>query len=427
MPETAPDKIWYYNGQKLTLTGIVAEEPDEREGFVKYIVAAENLLPSGRTVRGRVLLNASLYPKYGYGDRLEINCRLESPAAFDDFAYDRYLARFEIYSLCRRSQITRISNDAEGDKADPFGTAALSKIYDFKNRLRRTMNSGLPEPAAGLARGIVLGDQKAVGEDLREAFSRTGLSHVVAISGMNITILGALAMNLFLALGFWRRQSFFIAAAILIFYLALIGWPASALRAGLMGGLALWAAYLGRLNKIAGALVLAAAVMLVLNPRLARDDVGFQLSFFATLGLAFFYEPLDRVLENRGWRRPAFARQAFSLTFAAQSLALPVLIHNFSQLSLISPVSNLFAVWTLPFIMMAVLAALPLGLLLPAGSAIFFLPALILLRYLIGVTEIMAKAPLASIEASLPLWATAAYFFAAGWLAWHLAKRPRMW
>lgn len=405
LPVAGPDKIWHYNGETLVLAGRIVSEPAVRNTQVKFELSdlATTQLPAGlpRSLRGKVLITTGLYPTYAYGDRIEAACKLETPGEFDGFDYARFLAKDGIYSVCYFPKIKIIAPEQKREVSQKF----YASIISFKAALAGRINAGLPEPSAGLARGIILGEARALSEDLRLTFARTGLSHVVAISGMNITILSTLIMSALLAAGFWRRQAFHLTLFCLISYIILIGWPASAVRAGLMAALVLWAMRLGRLNSTVKALVFAAAALLATNPKLLRDDLGFQLSFLSTLSLVLFFPRIDAWLENRGWRSLKFAREALGLTIAAQILALPLLVYNFSELSLVSPLANVLVVWTLAAIMITVIAALPLTFILPSLAPVFFLPAKILLDYLIFCGRWLVRLPAAWLETAFwPGW-----------------------
>ena len=193
----------------------------------------------------------------------------------------------------------------------------------------------------------MLGDRRGVSQDWLNKFSKTGTTHIMAISGMNITILSALVMNFLIFSGLWRRQAFYVAVIILGLYLLLIGWPPSAARAGVMGLLVMLALHLGRLNKLSNSLFFAAAFLLFFNPKLLRDDAGFQLSFLAVLGIGWFYPIFGRWSEKIKNRFLKVTADGLNITIAAQVFTLPLIAFSFSTVSLISPVANIliFGQW----------------------------------------------------------------------------------
>ena len=414
LPASTLDKIWYYNGQTVTMTGVVSNEPDIRQKNVKLEVRIKKLEGVDKDIEGKILVTTDLYPVYNYGDELEITGELQAPEQFQGFAYDRYLARYDIYSVCYYPKIVPLPSASPFSKGRnmtisfSFAEEGLggvknwlyAKIFQLKNKLREIISCGLSEPSASLGRAIILGDKKGIPENLRANFSQAGLSHIVAISGMHISILAALVMAMLLGLGLARRYAFYLASLFLIAYIVLIGVPASAMRAGLMGFLVLWALNLGRLSKLTNSLVLAASILLLFNPRLLRDDVGFQLSFLAVLGIVHVYPLLDQWFDKI--KNPKFKgiRDIFIITIAAQAFTLPIIAYNFSQVSLIAPLSNLLVLWTLPLLMIAVLVAIILSFLYPPLAVVFFLPAWLLLTYIIKAAELAVTIPYSYLEIS---------------------------
>ena len=411
LPAATPDKIWYYNlpagqadGPSLTLSGYLTAPPDIRENNQKLEIAVEGIkeLP-GRAISGKVLATAGLYPEYDYGDRLEITCAPEKPERFDDFAYDRYLARYNIYSVCSWPKI-KISGSGGGNPI-------YAKIFSLKKKLIGLIEAGLPEPEAGLARSVVFGGQKAVDAGVRDNFQKAGLSHLMAVSGFHVSIMAAAVMAALLGAGLSRRYAFYPAAALLAGYLILVGLPASALRAGLMAFLVLLALKLGRLNKITNSLLLAAALLLFINPRLLADDVGFQLSFLAVAGIVYVYPLLAALWSAAGWPRLKGLSDGLLITLAAQVFTLPIIAISFSRISLIAPLANPLVLPAAPALIISVLAGLPLAALAPGWSFFVFLPAYFFAKYILSAAAYLAGRPYASLELiSFNLFYAAVYY-----------------
>ncbi|MBU2007765.1 ComEC family competence protein [Patescibacteria group bacterium] len=396
LPENTLDKIWHYNDQTVIARGFITNEPDIRDSCQKLEIAvnAINQLP-GRLISGKILATTNLYPEYKYGDQLEIECKLEKPEVFRGFAYDRYLARYNIYSVCYYPRLKVIPGSG--------GNYIYAKIFSFKAGLAGLIDMGLGEPESSLARPIVFGGQKGLEQKIRDDFQKVGLTHIMAVSGFNVSILAVIVMAALLALGLNRKRAFYATVIFLSVYIILVGLPASAIRAGLMGFLVLWALKLGRLNKITNSLVLTAAIMLLINPKILRDDVGFQLSFLAVAGLVYVYPILEAVWQKIKLPQLKGLSDALLITLAAQVFALPALVYNFSRISLISPLANLAVLWAVPILTIIILIALPLSAILPGLSFLFFLPSLILTKYILAVVKYAAKIPYGYMEVNY-LW-----------------------
>ncbi len=431
LPEDATDKIWHYNGNKIELIGLVAAEPVNKgksqkleilplyKGELEGVIAKQTpptlpLSRGGASVEGKVLVSTSPYPRFNYGDILKITCALKRPEKIEDFDYEKYLAAKGIYSTC---SFPKVSVLKENDLSAPIlaKTKSLRRfnwlwagIYKVREALSATVDSGVAEPEAGLLKAFILNDP-TVPDDLSEYFRQSGLSHIVAISGSHISLVIAIIFFCLLFSGLNRRQAFWFCVPIIIFYVAMVGAPASATRAGIMGFLVLLAMYAGRLSRLDYILVIAGLAMLLFNPMLIIADAGFQLSFLAVLGMVYLYPVFDKWLA-RFYEDPSaslragisFLRrgikavcQAFALTVAAQVFTAPILIFGFKQISLVAPLANILVLWTAPLIMISAFIAMGLSLIIPPLAPIFFLPAALLAKYLIFIAEICAKLPLA--------------------------------
>jgi competence protein ComEC len=413
LPVNSPDQIFYYNGHKAEFIGVVAVEPIVKGGSQKLEMQSLEIpllggvaAPRGRGglgAEGSVLVIASAYPQYNYGDVLKITCKLEQPQNFSGFDYEKYLAAQGIYSTCSFPKISSMKADSlpveilKKEKSLTRFYFLFSGIYKIRAALSATIDSGMAEPEAGLLKAFILNDP-TVPDDLNLSFRQSGLSHIVAISGSHISELIGIAFFCLLFLGLNRRYAFWFCVPLIIFYVAMVGSPASATRAGIMGFLVLLAMYLGRLSRLDYTLALSGVVMLLFNPMLAIADAGFQLSFLAVLGMIYLYPFFIKKLEKFYEGRPAIIKtlcEAGALTIAAQVFTAPILILGFHQISLIAPLANLFALWAAPFIMISAFIAMALSAIIPAGALIFFIPTDLLVKYLIAVAQISSQIPFA--------------------------------
>src|SRR3989344_5646785 len=191
LPVSGPDKIWFYNGREAEFIGVVNRELDTRQNSVKLTVG-ERYIGTEREpslpISGNVLITTKLYQRYNYGDILKIKCQLKQPEPIDDFYYDRYLAVQNIYSLCYKPQIE-----------------IYSAILKLKSQLAGAMAAGLPEPANSLLQGMILNNRGELPEELKQSFSQAGITHIIAISGVNIAIISVIVINLLIIIGVSRR------------------------------------------------------------------------------------------------------------------------------------------------------------------------------------------------------------------------------
>ncbi|MEJ2748727.1 MAG: ComEC/Rec2 family competence protein, partial [Anaerolineae bacterium] len=344
VPTITESHIAYYNdGGKLTFTGIVSDEPDVRDRFTNLRLSVDTLtLPDGtsRPVHGQVLIRAFRYPEIPYGARLEVTGQLETPPEFEDFSYKDYLARQGIHSLINTPRLTIL--------AENEGSPVKQTILAFKARAQATINQIIPDPQAALLSGILLGNDNGLSPELAEAFRITGMTHIIAISGFNIAILIAIMVSVSEPL-LGRRGSVAFAVGGVTLYTILVGAAASVVRAAIMGSIYLLAGrLLGRPNFAYASLFVAGFLMTAVNP-FTLWDVGFQLSFTATLGLMLYADPFTQWTRARllRWLDRDVVRQIMGIitesvliTLAAQVLTLPLMAAYFGQLSLISLPAN---------------------------------------------------------------------------------------
>ncbi len=382
-----------------TIRGVIRAEPDVRDQRVNLRLAASQvqIADEWRDVSGTVLVQAPRYPLYRYGDELEVSGLLETPPVFEDFSYRDYLARQGVYSLLRRPQITLLARGR--------GNPVFATLYAFKAYAQQRIARLLPEPHAALLTGILLGVESGIPRDLYDDFNATGTSHIIVISGFNITIIAGLLVSV-ARRTVGRRWAVWVTLVGIGLYTVLVGADAAVVRAAIMGGLAVIALHLGRQATALVSLVASALVMTAINPH-TLWDVGFQLSFMATLGLISLAPPLQARAEsllNRllpaGGLQPAmsFLNDALLLTLAAQITTLPLVVYYFGRLSLVSLLANSLILWVQPYIMMGGGLATFVGLFaLEVGRVLAWLPWLGL-AWTVRVVETMAGVPYAVIE-----------------------------
>jgi competence protein ComEC len=241
---------------------------------------------------------------------------------------------------------------------------ALAHRGEIRGRAEVALSHGMPAREAGLARGFVLGEDEAIDAGTVEDFRRSGLSHLLAVSGQNVALLALLAMPLLAALGMPLRTRLVWILTAIVVYVPLAGAGPSILRAGVMGGLSLLATLAGRRASRIYGLAIAAVVTLAVDPQVGAD-VGWQLSFAAVLGILVLAPPLRAAVVSRigarSWRG-AFA-DGVAMTVAATLATAPLIAFHFGEVSTTTLASNLLA---LP----AVAPAMWLGMLAAVGGQV---------------------------------------------------------
>jgi competence protein ComEC len=364
----------------------------------------------------RVMATLPRYPLIGPGDVVEITGRIrERP----DGPFGEYLERIGAWGTVDARTL-----DIQGRRSDP-GTALESMRRGAGDLLTRV----LPEPEAGLAAGILVGLRDRVDREVATAFTTAGVSHVVAISGWNIAIVAAAIAAVAGHLG--RRRRAIVTAVAVVAYIAFAGASASVLRAGAMAGVVLLARETGRAGRAAAALGCSAALLLLADPRLVLD-AGFQLSTLATAGLIAWATPLtDRLERSAGGRLPRWLAESLGVSLAAQAATTPIVLLSFGRLAVIAPAVNLLVVPLVAPAMAAGCVALLGGAVVAAGGPaaiglILAAPGWVALRAMVGIVDLAASLPLASVSVAPPigvLLAVASSLAVAAPIAWRRRHR----
>lgn len=367
-------------GEKIFFSGKIVGEPDRRSSFSQYILESGTL--------GRILVKTDIYPEFFYGDVLKLKGKVEPPKNFSGFDYRNYLAKDGIFLVSQYPEAILIDRPADKN--------LYGRLLGVKKSFSDIINRILSEPQASFLSALLVGAKRTLPSDLIDAFNRTGTSHIVAISGYNISIISVMLLNFSAYLLLPRRLAFWIVGIGLAFFVLIAGAGASVVRAAIMGGLLILARREGRVYRITNAIIFSGAAMLFFNPYLLRYDSGFQLSFLATLGLVYLSPRFD------GWfsRLPDFLsfRTNLSATLSAQIMTLPVIFFGFGRFSLIAVLANVLILPVIPLTMFFGFLAGLAGFVSLKIAAVFVFPAWFLLSYQIWVVKILSLLPFASIS-----------------------------
>ncbi len=347
-PVTTERSVWAYVGQKAIITGTVTQQPDRREDRQSATISAEQIDLAGvsRPVDGLVLLKLPPNPELRYGQRVRLEGRLEQPQTGDDFDYRSYLARHGVYVLMTKPKLMLLPGVG--------GSWWQQTALGLNDRARRTALQLIAEPHASLLVGILLGVQSTIPDDVLEAFSASGTSHVLVLSGWNISVIIVGISSLLSALNMSRKRAAYCSLPLIVLYVLFVGASPSVVRAAVMGSLAVVAVLVDRESEAWTSLLVACVAMAILDPNVLWD-IGFQLSALATAGLFAFARPIEKLLTQRGplsWSFLRWTVEPLTATVAASLLSLPILLYHFGRLSLIAPLANILMLPAVPYAML---------------------------------------------------------------------------
>ena len=261
LPANDESHLQFYNDQEVEIQGVINADPEVRDKTTHIRLSDIEIWRDnrGQEVSGDALLFAPRYPAYHYGDVLQVTGRLETPPTLDDFDYESYLERQGIYATMSYPEI-KILDTGKGVKP-------LAWVYWLRNQMSETLAKVLPEPQASLAQGIVLGTRYNIPAEVKADFVSTGTAHILAISGVNLSIIAGMLVSIGIWL-FGRRRYIYVwlALGIIWLYALLTGMNPPVVRGAIMASLFLAAELLGRQRTAITSLAFAAAIMVGIEP-----------------------------------------------------------------------------------------------------------------------------------------------------------------
>lgn len=376
------DQLPSFYNQVLTLHGTVVSFPDIRANNQRVMVDIQSVKPKFQGViigqnLGRLLLVFPPETTLDYGDRVELKGILSRPRNFDGFDYQEYLKRFGIQSIMRIPEINI------QDKL-PGGSTLIYKAKQSRNQLEQKLSDRLPSPQDQIAMGILLGVKRTLPEPHAQQFKESGLQHLLVVSGFNVTVLITMIAIAVRRLG--KPSIFVISSISLLWYVLMVGPEPPVLRAALFGGITGWAIVSGRFTDSRNLLLLSAVILGLYSPIMIQTDIGFFLSFAATLGIILF----TPIIEDKWtWIPERFGlRTLTGVIVAAQLSVFPIIALYFETFPLAGFIANFFAEPLVPLAMgSSIVVLLSPDFLIPITTY----PAEMSLSGLIKIAEIFSQ------------------------------------
>lgn len=374
----------------ISLVGVVTAEPDVRDTGIRLSVRLEHVgADIASTTQAKILVVVPLHTNVSYGDEVKVSGVISLPQPFDtdngrQFNYPQYLAVSGIGYEMSPAQVELMGRNE--------GNLFVATALDIKQMYERGIEDVLPDPESGLATGITVGDKRSIGPTLSADFQKVSLIHMLVLSGYNITVVLNVLLQLF------ARASRYVqggaSVLVVVFFVLITGGASSALRAGIMALLAVYARSTNRTFDALRALGVTTVAMVLWNPFILVFDPSFQLSALATIGM-IIYTPI--IATRISWVPVRWGlREIVSSTMGTQLVVLPFLLYQSGQLSLYALPANALALLPVPIAMLLSFVVAMGGVLFGHSFIGFAFPAYILLSYIIGVAEFFAHLPFAA-------------------------------
>lgn len=321
-------------GEEADFTGLIINDPEVGSKIQKLVVETR------KPYQGRVLIQLNSRPAFHYGDLIEVTGTIKLP---DDDRQENFLAKERITGTVTFPQkITTLKANR--------GFALKAWLFQLKNYSLGVFKKSLSPEKSALLGGLTLGQRSDFSPEFKESMNLSGTTHLVALSGYNIQVIVAAVAT---TLGYFlkRRSQFILTILVIVGFVMMTGAEASIVRAAAMGIIALLAQQTNRVYNFRNAISFAAFLMVLINPKVLFFDLGFQLSFFALLGIVYLKPALMNFLRiSRETKTRVWAENALT-TIAAQLAVLPLLISNFKFFSLASFAANILILEIIPLTM----------------------------------------------------------------------------
>ncbi len=427
-PDADKDTLQSYNDKgTVTIKGLVAADPEPAGASLALRLEAREIEVKGawKKASGTVLVYVPQSSPYKYGDLLQVEGKLKTPPQLEDFDWREYLARKGIHSIINYPEQIELLAGGQGLKP-------MEWLYGLRNHMAEALDNALPEPQSALAQAILLGKRSSIPDDLNVSFFRTGTTHIIAISGLNLSIVAGIVLSFAVWLFGRRRPTYFLLALAAVWgYAALTGMQAPVLRAAIMCSLWLFAELVGRQRNALPALLLAAAVMIGIRPSIL-SDVSFQLSFASMAGLILLtphFQTLGRkafrISDDEARTAGTFVIDSLSVTLGATFATLPIIIFYFHQISLVALPANLCVLPAVPGIMVTGALVAVIGLVSAPLAWVVGWVAWLFLSYMVGVAGFFSDLPFASKEVGIGAYFVWGYYAVLGAVLWIVNNQAR--
>lgn len=345
-------------------------------GMTRYELYIDNVLPSAQKFDGQ---------KISVVGRVSGEPRWDEYRNYVFYLSDASIGQTRVDGLVRIETMT--GNVSEGQvvkatgkikngqgKADTYISFAQVDILNSSQPLNvqikqifiQGLHNTLPDDSVAFMSGILIGSRSALPKSYTDILLVLGLSHIVAVSGYNLTILIGF-LNRRLSKN-WRWGGLVASLWIILGFVIISGASASILRAGIMSSIFLIAIFYGRRLNLVVCLSLTAVAMIAVQPQSLLSDLGWQLSFLSLFGITILAPRISRLLPSK----PKLLNDILSVTLSAQIATAGLIIYKFGQISLLAPLSNLVVIPLVPLLMLLGILAAFVGIVLPQFAFVYF-------------------------------------------------------
>ncbi len=368
-------------GSLSTIEGVIDSNPTFKNGNQVFIIKIN---------KTKVEVNISSIQRLEYGMKVSVNGKLEKPENFR--ITNGKEVDYEAMMRARGIELRLFGKRIEVLEENK-GNVLLSNLYDFKNRIKNVI-SAIPKPESDLFFSMIFGGKSNLSNDLIENFKASGLLHIVVLSGQNLTIVSILLFAI-LALFFGFKISSALSLIFLFSYALIGGFEPATTRAFIMASIMILMRLMGRYSSSGRALIVSAMIMIILNPYILFDDPSFQLSCLAFLGIIYI-SPIVQVYLIKKNVNIKLADYVAAI-FGAQAAVIPYIVYSSQSITPYAMFANFLVLFSISLIMIVGMIAVIVGLYAPSIFLIISFPVVLVIKYIISVSNLIANIPMSTI------------------------------
>lgn len=343
--------------------------------------------------------------KLKYGDKIEFYLEYEKPSTarnYMGFDYSNYLKTKKIFGTVnlKEEDVEIISHDNSN--------IILRKIYELRNLMKTKIEKLLPKETSGLCLGMLIGETSGIEENMQEDFRDSNLSHILAVSGANVSYIIVSITYIFNKMCLRKRLSKIISIILLILFMLLTGCTSSVNRACIMAILMLIAELLYRKSDVYNNLAISALILLIINPY-SLLDIGFQLSYMGTIGIVFLHDKIGSFIKINN-KIVKYFFEMIAVTTCANLAIIPIMMFHFNTISLTFYFSNIIVGPILGIVVIIGFIMFFISLIFTPISSLIAIVLNLMLKFIIKIAEITANMPFSKITIITP-----SFFFIIVW------------
>ncbi len=413
IPESDVSRL---NGREVRLYGAITSDIELSEDRQRFELSADSVEIQDTMVIAIGKIRIYLYQArpLAYGDYIAINVKLQEPwRATNPYAYD-FKKSLESKGIRSIAFVYRDRNVRLLDSSG--GSFFLSDIVNpLRRHIEKTIDANLHGDSAALLKGLMLGLGRKLPDDVRDAFADSGTVHILAVSGLHVGIIAGLAWLLFASIiRIPRGISAVMTIVLLAVFAGLVGGRPSVLRAAFMFSIIIVGASLNKPPNLLNSIGAAGAVLLAIKP-IWIGDIGFQLSFGATLGIAYLLPKFQSWLPEK-YQKANFAGtwiiSPFLVSLSATLGTAPLVAWHFHRFQLIGPIANLVVLPPLGIIIGYGILAVIFQPILPFLTKLFLAVDWLFLRiYLLNAVKFFASLPFAYLTFPHPSFTWVVFYY----------------